>query len=320
MKLRAGKSYRSKKRRRFAANEAEELYAATHHTDMGSIALKAQKNPSALSSGDLLQLQRSIGNRAVSDMISTNEAGAETIQRNPIKDRLQQYIDSQDETAHVHTLADHLLKIMNAMDANDYQLASDLLRDSTVLKSVGHTSTGKRKADVVNAKDMTPEEIDAKVIAVAKAKSMYFKDSKKLDLPNIIVVPAGKSATDPTNPTPESDARLAWQVLPIALEEWIHMFQHTIDGLLSEGTKRFAQTDEVQQNQMLPDGQGRWNMREVDIYAIYRDLGWEQILDEFESRYTEREKYKEYEWHREYEALQTAATMPFAGRNKRGKK
>src|SRR5262249_37799798 len=94
--------------------------------------------------------------------------------------------------------------------------------------------------------------------------------------------------------TPETDPSLAQQVYPVVLEEWIHMFQHQIEGYLSEGTYQFLETPEVVQNQMLPDGQGRWNMREVDIYAVYRDLGWDQVVKTFQTRYTEREKYANF--------------------------
>src|SRR5690606_21092860 len=90
--------------------------------------------------------------------------------------------------------------------------------------------------------------------------------------------------------TPANDEALAWQVLPIFLEEWIHMFQNRTGDLLSRGTREFQVSDDFTQD----ENSGNWNLNEVDIYAIYRDLGWSRVLDEFVARYPERMKYKDF--------------------------
>lgn len=81
-------------------------------------------------------------------------------------------------------------------------------------------------------------------------------------------------------------------VLPAALEEWIDMFQTASQTFLSDSTYDFANTPEVMQNQQLPEGQGRWDLKEVDIFATYRELGWMSVLDAFRARYTERQRFQ----------------------------
>jgi hypothetical protein len=233
----------------------------------------------------VLQLQRTIGNQAVAQLVKRNTGGSTRIQRNPIKDRLIHFIQDLSQGPVINMLAQHILNVINALDSGNWATAYNLLYDRGVAKLAGHRINTKNV--FINSTGKNPKEIKGEVDR-AISKGMYFKG--KLDLPEVMVTQG--NGFDPNARTPETDQELAQQVLPVVLEEWIHMFQHQIQGFVSHGTYLFQQSPEVQQNQMLPDGQGRWNMNEVDIYAIYKDLGWDVVLSAFKARYTERQKYE----------------------------
>lgn len=184
-------------------------------------------------------------------------------------------------------LATHLKSIIEHLDSGDFTAAYALLHDRAVAKQLKY-----RIRDEIAHIDGTNKAWGA-VLDEAKGvlgKGMHFKG--ELILPDVIVVTGGDFATAKT---PENDPTLASMVLPVDLEEWIHMFQTHIGGFLSEGTERFSQTPEIAANQQLPAGTaGRHDLKEVDIYAIYRDLGWNHILDDFRARYEGRGRYEEY--------------------------
>jgi hypothetical protein len=246
---------------------------------------QALKEPDArtLTPGVLIQLQRTIGNQAVSQLIKT-KTQASVIQRNPVKDRLLHFVQDQQSGQVINTLAQHILSVINALEGGQWATAYNLLYDRAIAKIAGHKIN--IKALYIDDTNKTQKEINSEVDR-AISKGMYF--SGRLDLPEVAILPNN----DFNNAiTPDTDATLAKQVLPVVLEEWIHMFQHQIQGYLSQATYDFEQTPEVQKNQMLPEGQGRWNMNEVDIYAIYRDLGWASVLTAFKARYKERQRFE----------------------------
>jgi hypothetical protein len=236
-----------------------------------------------------MQLQRLIGNHAVGQLLHQGATPQAQIQRNPVKDRLVYFMRNQSQGKGINALAGHILTIINAMEAGNFALADKMLKDKAVPRLVGHTIrvTSQPPINVASEAEIGPE-VEKKV---STGIAWYFSDSKKIEVPEFSVMINNDYMT---GRSPADDPALARMVLPVVLEEWIHMFQHQIKGFLSEGTEKFSRTAEVRENQRLPDGEGRWNLREVDIYAIYRDLGWASVLDAFRSRYTEREKYEAF--------------------------
>lgn len=235
-------------------------------------------------------LQRRIGNRAVQQLIQRQQAPANVIQRNPTE-RLAAIISDSEQAEHIRRAAQNILNVINALIGRDFETASTMLYSNDMARGLKHHINLKFVS--IRGVGKSQSEID-KEVEQAIGKGMYFQG--KLDLPAVMI----DMGSDQDPIMPENDESLAMKVLPVVLEEWIHMFQHMIGGLLSENTEAFAATPEVQENQTLPEGGGKWNMREVDIYAIYRDLGWDTVLDAFRSRYTERQKFEDFMVQQEY--------------------
>jgi len=74
------------------------------------------------------------------------------------------------------------------------------------------------------------------------------------------------------------------------LEEWIHLFQFQLNEneYLSDDTVAFGNSnaEEIER--------GGWDLKEVDIYATYRQLGWISILKVFRERYKERDAFETF--------------------------
>lgn len=235
---------------------------------------------------DTLMLQRTVGNRAAVQAVQRTKP---LIQRNPIKSRLIDYMDI--DNGPVTQLAMHIFNIMNDMDTGNYASANARLFSDDVAGRLGYSIKSNLKQ--IDSTGKQEEQIKAEIDAII-TKSMHFKG--RLELPSI-TVKEGKGFSfnlttgEPEGErTPANDEALAWQVLPIFLEEWIHMFQNLTGDLLSRGTRDFLKSPDFTQD----ENSGNWNLNEVDIYAIYRDLGWARVLEEFVERYPERQKYKDF--------------------------
>jgi hypothetical protein len=201
------------------------------------------------------------------------------IQRNPIKERLNNYITTSQNPI-VVKLANHILTIINNLESGNWGQAYKDLYSKEVAKDCNHKIN--LKSAYINTTGLNNVEINEKLES-AIGKGMYF--AGKLDLPDVALLPNNDISQAIT---PSDDECLAKKVLPVALEEWIHMFQHQIHGYLSAGTELFATTPAYIKNQQ------EWNLNEVDIYAIYKDLGWSSVLDAFRPRYKEREVYEQH--------------------------
>jgi hypothetical protein len=255
--------------------EASRILAAIEHASLAR-----------LSAGAVLRLQRSAGNRAVSQLLSGPGPRSAVLQRNPITDKLDAYAKT-DSRKVVAAMAAHLLGITNALGGGDWGTAYQALYNKGVAKLANH-SISLKSTYISTADYGSQEEID-QAIEAGISKGMYFSNSRTLNLPDVGVYPG----TDILRAvTPATDPHLAQMVLPVALEEWIHMFQHLIGGYLSDATYSFEASAEVTRNKT--SGDREWNMNEVDIYAVYRDLGWNQVLDAFRSRYEERRAFEDF--------------------------
>lgn len=236
----------------------------------------------------LLRLQQVVGNKTLSRMlIKPGTTPKNVVQRNPITDRLTTYINTGSNGA-IRTLAQHLLTIIGHIDSGNFSAAYDLLQSNAVARSIQYSINTKfKQIDGTNHRKWG--EVLKEAEETAK-QGMHFKG--KLLLPDVMVM----VDDDITHAkTPQNDPTLANVMLPVMLEEWIHAFQTAIGGYLSEGTELFGQTADVVTNQQQPAGtMGRYDLKEVDIYAIYRDLGWNNVLDAFRSRYAERGLYEEH--------------------------
>lgn len=234
----------------------------------------------------VMQLQRAIGNQATKQLI-TQKSTSPTIQRNPIKEKLTSFITDLTKSDHIRILAHHILTAINAIDAGDWETARDLLYSKDVAGSLGHQlSVDMPTIDI----SKNPEGQFEKAIRNARY-SFANKTIRVVDVspyhPKWLDLSEGEY-----NDAEEKEKRdLYPHVLPVALEEWIHMFQNMTQSVLSEGTEMFMMSPQVQENQNLPV---QWNMNEVDIYAVYKDLGWDIVLSEFKARYAERIKYQEF--------------------------
>lgn len=253
------------------------------------LAQKALENPTPqnLTPQIIGHLQRKIGNHAVAQLVSSTKQTAPVIQRNPIKEKLTTYINDQGASQKIQKLAAHLLAAMNAIDAKNWDEAYRLLYDKAIAGEFG-ISLKSSFIVISETSDKTQDQIE-KEVNTQMEKGMRFENL--LVLPDVAVAPPRANPLD--FKTAQNTGWMAMKVFPVLLEEWIHEFQHTIGGLLSDSTIAFSRSPEVQQNEQQVGGQ-KWNMREADIYAIYKELGWVDVLEDFKSRYEERQKLDEY--------------------------
>ena len=236
-----------------------------------------------------LQMRRSeksafefpIHNQEDARYLKEKKQGSSVIQRNPITDKLIDYLYDSPVGSTIETLAGHILTVIDHMEGERWAKANDALFNNALATKCEHRIN--LKSTYINIKSLSQEDIAVKV-ELAIGKGMYFKEEKRLDLPDVALLPKNDISLAQT---PSTDAWLARKVLPVVLEEWIHAFQHAINGFLSQGTADFAQTPQAQRNP-------KWNLNEVDIYALYKNLGWTEVLDAFRARYTERQKYEDF--------------------------
>ncbi|MEM8637262.1 MAG: DUF4157 domain-containing protein [Cyanobacteria bacterium P01_G01_bin.54] len=231
-------------------------------------------------SGGLVQ-RSSLPSEPVIRLQSPEAASGLVIQRNPITDRLTEIILNDQETEQVRLLADHILKIIQFINAQNWEQAHACLWDRKVAKQCGFRISSKNCFIDPTNKDQSTIDIE---IEEAIKKGMSF--DKEIVLPEVSISPPNTFA----GRTAFNDAELAMRVLPVCLEEWIHRLQNKIGQVLSQGTEAFkihAETVEM-------EGYETWSWNEIDIYAIYKDLGWNSVLKAFKSRYVERKKYDDF--------------------------
>lgn len=168
----------------------------------------------------------------------------------------------------IRILAGHILKIICCIEQKKWNEANDALNAKKVAQSCGfRIDTPMKVFDNID---------DA--ITFARGRAMWYKSFKKIRLPQVAI---GKKGTSEDEwKFPSEIPELATRIYPIWLEEWIHAFQYLIASPVCDQTIEFQKS---------PQFNKTWNINEVDVFAIYRDLGWcESMLNEMESRYDER--------------------------------
>jgi hypothetical protein len=321
------------------ATRKQDGNSTTHHDHSAaddltdSISLQAVQRALNKSDGEtltpdtMMQLQRTIGNRAVLQLMRQNAQPAakipvsrsgtgSVIQRetgdDPITKRLLEYVQNMGEKEKVRELALHLLTAIEYMEKHKNKKAYDLLKDKGIAGSFNYDikTVGKVVFGMIDEKTKKkPEEIEQEVVEAAgkgkhsppgRINEKSLEDmSGSLKLPHVEYYPncwdtSGKTGDGmkPEMLTPANNEMIAGYILPVMLEEWIHMFQHMSNSVLSKGVADFQKSPIFQQHQT--GFVGDWNINEVDIYGVYRDLGWKHLLDVFRSRYPERMAYESF--------------------------
>ena len=188
-------------------------------------------------------------------------------------------------------LGSRLLEIIGLMDSRDYEPAFSLLTDVSFGRKMNCTIK-------IIKRDVFCKTMEAAKVSLEKLdhwkNGMHWLDQGKgaqLDLPTacITIIESGQTEnyiewTIWNNPT------LAQLFLPVLLEEWIHLLQHITGESLSKRAELFKKAFKKSH----PD----WIFDEVDIYAFYKDMGWNQFdLPSIMKRYEERSAFEHYEQH-----------------------
>lgn len=168
----------------------------------------------------------------------------------------------------IQILAGHIHRIIELIDNSQWTDASDAIFENDIATKCGvHIDSPFR---------ICPNVDDA--VSFARKNAMWFKTKMMLRLPQVAIGAKGESNFDWEYPN--EIPLLAERIVPIWLEEWIHVFQYFIAGPVSEKTIAFTKS---------PAFLNTWDENEVDIFVIYKGLGLdEKTLQENEKIYDER--------------------------------
>lgn len=191
-------------------------------------------------------------------------------------DALNRYKDTHYPNSNIHKLSNGLISVIENFNDQNYEAAYELLTDVTFLGDIGY----RLKCKYIFFDPETP--IDEAVAPVTTAMSYNTSSKQVIDLTDVII----KNGADVVDVrTAGNDPLLAVRVLPIFIEEYIHILQHLIGGHLSPDTTAFKRSNKFKKED---------DLDEVDICAFYRDLGWNQIVTCFYPRYPERLRFLEF--------------------------
>lgn len=192
-------------------------------------------------------------------------------------------------------LANHLLIIIDIIEKCERRRANwteayealydqKFWSDLNKLRPLGNNYGCSVKRHEIDSKDFkTPKQQAKEIKSIMVSKCFYYNESGNMILPDFFITVKHNALEAKTA---ENTNWVAKVMVPIALEEWIHMFQHMTNGYVSANTAAFSKS-------ILWNRVG--NLNEVDVYATYRDLGWpKSLLDEFRKRYKERGRFEEY--------------------------
>lgn len=173
----------------------------------------------------------------------------------------------------IQILAGHIHRIIALVDERKWDDASAALFEQDIARQCGIR---------IDSPFKICQTVDD-AVSFARRNAMWFKGKMKLTLPQVAIGIRGSESFDWGYP--DEIPLLAERIIPIWLEEWIHAFQYFIAGPVSEKTIAFKES---------PEFQTSWDENEVDIFAIYKDLGWnEDMLKENEKFYDERIAFAE---------------------------
>ena len=174
----------------------------------------------------------------------------------------------------IRILAGHIHKIICFIDSQNWDKANKALNDLDLAASCGIRIDSPFKIC----------ETTDEAITYSLRRAFWSRNKMKLLLPQVAIGHKGMPFSKWVYP--EEMPQLAIRFFPIWLEEWIHAFQHFIAGPVSDETIAFKKSECFNTS---------WDVNEIDIYAIYKDLGWDKkLLKELKSRYDERIAFAAY--------------------------
>lgn len=197
---------------------------------------------------------------------------------NQIQDQLIAYIKDSKWDVDVRLMAKQINKIMQLITNKEFEAAYKILTSSDNLAAINYT------IDYENDVDIYPDD-DLETM-LKTAIFMHFPDKRHIKISDIYF--DGEHFLKLKPPDIGAKAPL---ILATMLEEWIHAFQNLIQGNLSDCIQDFKEFTERKKDEFGLDG---WSLNELDIFTIYQELGWNNLLDNFADRYEERKIYKEY--------------------------
>ncbi len=195
-----------------------------------------------------------------------------TVPKSDSRGKLVRYRDhgspKSDNDEKIRKLAGHILKVICYIDQHKWDQANDALNAEKVAESCGFRIESQIKVF---------SDLD-EAIGYTRGRAMWFKNQMKVRLPQVAI--GEKGTSEDAWKFPFQIPELANRFYPIWLEEWIHAFQFFVARPICDKTVEFTKS---------PQFKDSWDIYEIDVFAIYRDLGWcEEMLNEMESRYDER--------------------------------
>ena len=174
----------------------------------------------------------------------------------------------------IRRLAGHILKIIQDIELQRWNDAITSLLDGGTAKFCGF------RID-------SPFEVFRNIddaVHFTRMKATWFQSNKKIRLPLVAIGGKGSNSLDWKYPAEISD--LAEKIFPILLEEWIHAFQFMISSPICDESILFGKSPQFKKS---------WNINEVDVFALYRKLGWNvEMLHEMEIIYDERVAFVDF--------------------------
>lgn len=191
--------------------------------------------------------------------------------------RLKTIRDDKSRSKEVSRMAGYLVDIIRYLDVQKWGEARIMLIEKP--ERFGY------KVDVKPVPLSGNKTEDEKTIENESSNFWHFHKEKKLCYVDFVL-----GANPKKWPSSANNGWIAQRVLPLMLEEFIHMFQHAKKGYVCLDTTKFAESSIYKKNK----GKSDWSLSEIDIYATFRQLGWKNLLGPCRDRYKGREAFEEW--------------------------
>lgn len=193
--------------------------------------------------------------------------------------RLKSIRDDKSRSREVRKMAGYLVDIIRYLDNKKWEEARKILLEKPA--EFGYSVQCKPKE---LSGDRTKDE---KTIENESSVFMFYHKDKKLQYVDCII----RKGNNPLEwQTARNNGWIAQRVLPLMLEEFIHMFQHHKKGYVCLDTTNFAKSSIYKKNK----GTYGWDLDEIDIYATFRQLGWKNLLQPCRGRYEGRKAFEKW--------------------------
>ncbi|MDT8998216.1 DUF4157 domain-containing protein [Paucibacter sp. APW11] len=126
-----------------------------------------------------------------------------------------------------------------------------------------------------------------KMVSTIATKNMYFPGTQRI----AITLPATKFPALTTFWA--DDPARSRQVLFMALEEFMHAYQHLSDSFFSPDTSEYKSTDRAH-NAAAQAGAAGYDYDEIDVMAAYQDWGEDVQALDYVNRYPERQHFQQW--------------------------